>query len=252
MKFRNILAVLLIGLLCCGGSLSYARGGGGGGGSRGGGGFSSSKSSSSGWGSKSSSSGSGWGSKSSSSSSSSTSSKSSGGGWGSSSKSSDAPKGWGTTNSRTPDSGLSAKDRNLAAKAKASGTLFNSRSDAEKSFRSNPDIQKKYSSTFSSEPSTRPEYIPKTYQGRDVTYDSSRGGYGYINAMGTWMMYDALTDAMMMNSLMHQNNYVIQTASGELVSTRNSSSSSPASSMLLGLLLGLVIVSVVLGPIFRK
>lgn len=62
-------------------------------------------------------------------------------------------------------------------------------------------------------PAKRPSYIPSntTVDGRqyDVTYNVGQGGYGYWNGgapgLGTWMMYDALSDAAMVSMLMRQN-----------------------------------------------
>jgi hypothetical protein len=47
----------------------------------------------------------------------------------------------------------------------------------------------------------------------DVVYNPSQRGYGYWNGggpgLGTWMMYDALSDTIMLNSLMSKNNYYV-------------------------------------------
>ncbi len=68
----------------------------------------------------------------------------------------------------------------------------------------------KYTSTFSSEPASRPSYIPQstvvngnTY---NIYYDQSHGGYGYWSN-GAWTAYSVMRDAVMLNALMHQHNY---------------------------------------------
>lgn len=168
---------------------------------------------------------------------SSSSSRSSGGGWGSKSSSkssskassSTAPKksaGW--SGSSRPDTKAdtkvnASKDANLAARAKAQGTAFNSRTEAQKAFQNDPKVKQKYTSSYSTQPSSRPSHIPQTTKDTsgntyNVTYNQDRGGYGYMDGMGTWMMYDALSDMAMMSMLMNDNNYhypgVIQSASG--------------------------------------
>lgn len=40
-----------------------------------------------------------------------------------------------------------------------------------------------------------------------MIYNSGFGGYGYYNALGAWIAYDVMTDAIMMSSLMHRHNY---------------------------------------------
>lgn len=52
----------------------------------------------------------------------------------------------------------------------------------------------KYPTKFASEPASRPSYIPSSYNGAPVTYNAGMGGYGYTNALGQFMLYDALTD----------------------------------------------------------
>lgn len=52
----------------------------------------------------------------------------------------------------------------------------------------------KYPTKFTSEPVSRPSYIPQTYNGLPVTYNPTMGGYGYNNSLGQFILYDALTD----------------------------------------------------------
>ena len=52
----------------------------------------------------------------------------------------------------------------------------------------------KYPNKFDKEPTTRPVHIPTTYNNHTVVYNSGMGGYGYVDALGTFILYDALTD----------------------------------------------------------
>lgn len=99
-------------------------------------------------------------------------------------------------------------------KAKASGKAFESRSAAVADFKNKN--ANKYPSTFKEKPAQRPDYIPeKTTVGGNtynVTYNQDRGGYGYMNSLGTWMMFDALTDVATMSMLMDRQGYYIGSA----------------------------------------
>lgn len=94
--------------------------------------------------------------------------------------------------------------------AKKNGTVFSSRKDAAAAFKAkNAD---KYKSTYATKPATRPSHIPQTTKTPDgktvnITYNQAGGGYGYTNSLGAFIMYDAMSDAIMMNTLMAQNNY---------------------------------------------
>ena len=93
--------------------------------------------------------------------------------------------------------------------AKKNGTAFKSKDAAMKSFKSKNKTT--YRSTYSTRPSTRPSHIPQSYShggvSYNVNYNVGRGGYGYTNSLGAWIMYDAFTDAIMYNRLMRQNHY---------------------------------------------
>jgi len=103
-------------------------------------------------------------------------------------------------------------DKAAMKKAKANGTVYKNRAEAKADFKKKN--AGKYKSSYNSKPSTRPGHIPQTTMvgGRSTTiiYNQGHGGYGYMGAMGTWMMYDAMADAAMTNRLMRQNNYVVQ------------------------------------------
>jgi len=104
----------------------------------------------------------------------------------------------------TPSKSRAQKKADRAAydKAKASGKAFGSRKEAMNKFKTDPANQKKYGkegSKFASEPAKRPAHIPQNYTppgGTQTTiiYNQGGGGYGYMNALGTFMLYDALTD----------------------------------------------------------
>jgi hypothetical protein len=106
-----------------------------------------------------------------------------------------------------------AAEKALHDRAKKNGTHFNDRKSATDAFKKNKgaEISQKYPTKFNSEPSTRPDYIPRstTVGGNtyNVTYNQSHGGYGYMDALGTFIVYDMLTDAAFMNTQMRQYGY---------------------------------------------
>jgi hypothetical protein len=113
-----------------------------------------------------------------------TSSSSSFGSWFGGKKSSPA-----TNNASNTDKALSAKTA-ANSNTKSRETLVNE-------FKAQNAA--KYTNTFKSEPASRPSYIPQSKQfdgvERPITYNVNTGNYGYWNALGTFMVYDALTDA---------------------------------------------------------
>ncbi|MHA1469526.1 MAG: hypothetical protein ACTSSP_03060 [Candidatus Asgardarchaeia archaeon] len=94
--------------------------------------------------------------------------------------------------------------------AKKNGTAFKSKSEATAAFKSKNSA--KYTSKYTKQPASRPSHIPQTTRvgntNVNISYNSGYGGYGYMNNVGTWMMYSAMSDAVMMNTLMTRNNYV--------------------------------------------
>jgi hypothetical protein len=112
----------------------------------------------------------------------------------------------------------SPKEKASYEKAKKSGTAFSSKSSAQKDFKTKHSA--KYKSTYTSKPTIRPDHIPTSTKGANgntynVTYNQGGGGYGYTNSLGAFIMYDAMSDAIMMNSLMHRNNYVVNSSHGQ-------------------------------------
>ena len=89
------------------------------------------------------------------------------------------------------------------------GTTFSDRSSAVSNFKTQYGSQ--YTNRFSSEPATRPSWVPNSYTvgGRNVTviYNRSYGGYGYYGPTGAWMMYDIFADTVMLDAMMRQRSY---------------------------------------------
>lgn len=95
-----------------------------------------------------------------------------------------------------------------------SGKVFKTREDAVADFKATK--ASSYTSRYASEPTSRPEHIPSTYRGSNgqtynVTYNQQGGGYGYWGGggpgLGTFILYDMASDAIMMNAMMSRNNY---------------------------------------------
>ena len=130
--------------------------------------------------------------------------------WGSSASKPSAPAApstskssfWGSSNS-TKTSNVndvkkgSSTDSALAAKTSMTPETVKKRADVVESFKR--DNSKTYSNKFDAEPASRPTYIPQNYNDggttRNVYYNYNSGGYGYMNALGTFILYDALTHA---------------------------------------------------------
>lgn len=168
--------------------------------------------------------------KSSSSGSRSSSSSRSSGGWGSSSKSyskpspAPAPASKTTNQTSKPNTAqqqtssrpTSNVDRAKYENAVKSGKSFTSREKAVADFKAKNAT--KYTSKFDKEPATRPSYIPTTYRDssgttRNIVYDNRGGGYGYWSGgnsgLGTFIMFDALSDMVMLNALMDKDGYYV-------------------------------------------
>ena len=102
-------------------------------------------------------------------------------------------------------------------RSRAAGTTFQNRSQAESAFRQRNAGQ--YPSRYAQQPASRPAHVPQTTRvdGRNVnvTYNAGLGGYGYLHpTLGTWILYDAMTDAAMMSVLMSRNGYYYGAAPG--------------------------------------
>ena len=130
--------------------------------------------------------------------------------WGSSASKPSAPEAsttsksslWGSSNSTKTSTANDVKkgsstDSALAAKTSMTPETVKKRADVVESFKR--DNAQKYSNKFAAEPASRPTYIPQSYSDggvtRNVYYNYNSGGYGYMNALGTFILYDALTHA---------------------------------------------------------
>ena len=102
----------------------------------------------------------------------------------------------------------STTDRAAYQKAKAAGTTYRTRTDAQKGFMSKHGSQ--YGSKYGSKPAQRPSHIPQSTQvngkAAPVTYSAQHGGYGYQGGSG-WMMYSVGRDVAMMSLLMNRHSY---------------------------------------------
>lgn len=90
-------------------------------------------------------------------------------------------------------------DQKAYDKAKANGTAFKDRQSAAASFKKKNAA--KYTTTYASKPATRPGHIPQTTMvggtSTTIIYNQGGGGYGYMNSLGTFMLYNAMADAAM-------------------------------------------------------
>jgi hypothetical protein len=106
-------------------------------------------------------------------------------------------------------------ERSKYEAASKSGTVFKTRESAVADFKAKKATT--YTSKFATEPTKRPDHIPQTYKANgtsyNITYNQNVGGYGYWNGggpgLGTFMLYDALSDAVMMNTLMDRDHYYV-------------------------------------------
>lgn len=139
---------------------------------------------------------------------------------------------------------MSAADQALYNKAKVQGTAYTDQKTATNDFKKK--YSEQYSNTFGSEPSARPDYIPKTTtvsgQQREVVYIPSIRGYGYYDN-GTPRAYDVMMDMAMLSVLMNRNGYYY----GPPPSTQPAYESSEDGSTVLivfGVLVGVVVVGI--------
>lgn len=140
----------------------------------------------------------------------------------------------------------SATDQKQYQAAVKSGKAFKTRDAAVADFKKTSAT--KYSSTYPKKPSTRPAHIPEktTVNGKsyDVTYDQSRGGYGYMGSSG-WSAYDTMRDVAMVSMLMNNNGYYVGSPYQPAIAP------APAvyhqRSNYTGLIIGMIVLFVVLG-----
>lgn len=145
---------------------------------------------------------------------------------------------------------LSAADKALYERAKQSGKVFTSREQATNDFKTK--YAKEFTTKFPEEPKARPAYVPPTYAPSSkespytVVYNQRYGGYGYWNGggpnLGTFILYDALTDSTVSNNLMTQKGYYYgpQPSAGNVL-------------LVIGIIFGLIVIGgIVTMAIARK
>ena len=116
--------------------------------------------------------------------------------------------------SRSNTGGVS---RSQYQRSRAAGTTFQNRTQAESAFRQRNAGQ--FPSRYATQPSSRPNHIPQSTRvdGRNVNvaYNAGLGGYGYLHpTLGTWILYSAMTDAVMMSAMMNRGGYYYGAAPG--------------------------------------
>jgi hypothetical protein len=120
---------------------------------------------------------------------------------------------WGSKSATTsPAAPKSAVDNAAYKAAKTSGKAFTTKDAAVADFKAKSAA--KYTSTYKTEPTTRPSHIPTTTtvggSNVNISYNSQYGGYGYMHpSLGTWMMYDMISDAAMMGVMMQRDGYYV-------------------------------------------
>jgi hypothetical protein len=131
----------------------------------------------------------------------------------------------GTTSSSKPGSVAPQTSTRVGSKVEVSryqeavksGKAFTTRESAVADFKTKNATS--FTNKFTSEPAKRPDYIPSNYttggKSYNVVYNPTVGGYGYWNGggpgLGTWMVYDTLSDMAMMNTMMARQNYYVGT-----------------------------------------
>ena len=104
-----------------------------------------------------------------------------------------------------------ARNKRITTKTKHSVAVRQQKAERSSlaKMKADPKLASQYKSKFNKEPATRPDYIPRTYSNSgtsyNVMYNRNSGGYGYWGGggpgLGTWMMYDALSDVAMYSML---------------------------------------------------
>lgn len=120
-----------------------------------------------------------------------------------------------TTNSRSDSSGFnkstpskpqttkSSVDKQVNKMVKVGNTNM-TKEQAINKFKS--ENASTYTSKYKTEPTTRPQHIPKTYSDGghtyNITYNAGYGGYGYYGPGNRWIMYDMMRDSLMLSAIM--------------------------------------------------
>lgn len=164
------------------------------------------------------------------------------------------PKTYGGSTSKTKatkpttSNAKSAADQKRYQSAVKNGKAFESRSSARTAFKNDKANAQKYTSKYASEPKTRPEHIPQTYKDSktgntyNVTYNQDRGGYGYWGGggpgLGTFIMYDVMTDLVVMDMMMNRQGYHV----GAAPAVVHTSTGPGAGLIFLGVIVGVVLL----------
>jgi hypothetical protein len=157
-------------------------------------------------------------------------------------------------NSSRSSSKSRSVDNKVSKAVGTSGTTASSKANAVNSFKSKyADSTKKggqYTAHYDKEPAARPTHIPQTVGGSNVTvvYNSQYGGYGYMHpTLGTWMMYDMLSDAVMLNAIANQHHHVTPIAStGHTAVVHSDNGSAMCFLIFVGLLAAMVFFGLVI------
>ena len=109
-------------------------------------------------------------------------------------------KDWGSKKKTSSKKKPTKADQKAYDRAKANGTTFKDRKSAAASFKKKNAA--KYGSTYATKPATRPGHIPPTYVGSggttyNISYNQGHGGYGYMNSLGAFIVYNAMADIAM-------------------------------------------------------
>ncbi len=106
----------------------------------------------------------------------------------------------------------SAAQQKSFESSKKNGTSKMTKTQSMDKFKNDPAMKSKYTSKYSSKPATRPSHVPATTRvgntNVNINYNSSMGGYGYMNTLGAFIMYDMMSDALMRDRMMTNNGYL--------------------------------------------
>lgn len=112
----------------------------------------------------------------------------------------------------SPKAVKSQTDMRVYEKAKSNGKAFTNKESAVNDFKTKN--AGKLTGKYDKEPAKRPDHIPQTTKGADgntynITYNQAGGGYGYTNSLGAFILYDAISDAAMMSTMMNRQGYYV-------------------------------------------
>lgn len=136
----------------------------------------------------------------------------------SSSKSSSSKNGFSSGKSSSPSPAPSSNSKSLFDSSSARRSTLpppKPKDEYIKDFRAKN--AQKYTTTFDTQPATRPAYIPPTYnyggKPRSVEYNPQTRSYGFFDDLGKFMVYDAITDIAMDSFRQDSNRYAASQSS---------------------------------------